>query len=109
MLIATSRVVFLGRVNSGASGFNLGVKRKANDDEAKTKKAALASSKAKQSKQKTSVLEQIMQVGGILVCYYWSNVIKCLHNLYCLRIASRMSIQCWRSVFFLSHAKYISI
>ena len=63
---------FLHRVNSGASGFNLGVKRKANDDEAKTKKAAVASSKAKQPKQKTSVLEQIMQVGVILACYYWS-------------------------------------
>ena len=64
-LLDTNRVVFPGRINSGASGFNLTKKRKAEDDETKTKKAALASSKAKQPKQKTSVLEQIMQVGVI--------------------------------------------
>lgn len=52
------------RVTTGTSGL---MKRKspADEDEGKTKKPTSASSKTKQPKQKTSVLEEIMQVRGV--------------------------------------------
>ena len=65
-------VCCLGRITTGPSGLSLAVKRKAPavEDEGKTKKPATSSSKTKQTKQKMSVLEEIMQVGPVYDVLY---------------------------------------